>query len=74
MLIDGVVVVHVELHQAHHAAEFRHEAAEDAGFVHQPERAFRIVARRQDLEEQPVRLRVAANVVADRIERARDGS
>jgi hypothetical protein len=34
VLVDRVVVVHVELHHRHDLAELRHEAAEHAGLVH----------------------------------------
>ena len=60
MLVHRVVVIHVELHQPHDMAEFRHEAAQHARFVHQPQRAFGIVARRQDLQEQPIGFRIVA--------------
>ncbi len=45
VLVDRVMVVHVELHQGDDAAELRHEFPEDARLVHQPERPLRIAAR-----------------------------
>ena len=71
MLVHRVMVIHVELHQRDDAAEFRHEAAHDAGFVHAPERAFGIAARTEDVEKQPVGLFVIAQIVVDQIELAR---
>ncbi len=56
MLVDRVMMVHRELHHADDAAEIGDEPAEHAGFVHAPQRDFRRVARREDFEEQPVRL------------------
>ena len=38
MLVDRVVMVHVELHHGDDAAELGDEAAEHAGFVHAPQR------------------------------------
>ncbi len=37
MLVHRVVVVHVELHHRHDAAEVGDEAAEHAGLVHPPQ-------------------------------------
>ena len=60
MLVHRVVVVHVELHHRHDAAEIGDEAAEHAGLVHAAQHDLGRVARGQDLEEQPVGLRVVA--------------
>ena len=43
VLVHRVVVVHVELHHRHDAAELRDEAAEHAGFVHAPQRRLRVL-------------------------------
>ena len=72
MLVHRVVMVHVELHQRDDLAEFRHEAAEHAGFVHLPEDALDIGRRGQDLEEPGIGLPVVAQIVADQLERATD--
>ena len=45
MLIDRVVMIHVELHHRDDAAELGNKPAEDAGFVHVPQRYFRIALR-----------------------------
>ena len=44
MLVDGVVVIHRELHHADDTAEIGDEPAEHAGFVHAAERDFGCVA------------------------------
>ena len=53
MLVDRVVVIHVELHHRHDLAEGADEMTEHAGLVHAPQHDLRVV-RRQDLHEQPV--------------------
>ena len=67
MLVHRVVVVHVELHQRDELAEFRHEAAQHAGLVHQPQGAFGIVVRGQHLQEDAVGLGIAAHLVGDQV-------
>ena len=74
MLVHRIMVIHVELHQPHGMAEFRHEAAQHAGLVHQAQRPFRIVARGQHVQEEPVGFRIAAQLVGDQIQRAGDGA
>mgnify|MGYP006915173993 CR=1 FL=1 len=69
MLVHRVMVVHVELHQRDDAAEGWHEAAEHAAFVHPSELRLRICARRQHLEEQPVRFRIGPELVVDQVQR-----
>ena len=71
MLVHRVVVVHVELHHRHDAAEGGHEAPEHAGLVHPPQHGFGVVLRGQDFEEQPVRFLVLAQLLVDELERAR---
>jgi hypothetical protein len=51
VLVHGVVVIHVELRLADDAAEFRHEAAEHAGLVHQRQHDARMVLAGDDVEE-----------------------
>ena len=72
VLVDRVVVVHRELHHPDDAAEIGDEPAEHAGFVHPPQRRFRRMARGQDLEEQPVGLRVLAQAGVDALQRLGD--
>jgi len=45
------MVIHVELHKRDDAAEFRDEAPENAGFIHEPQNDFRVVAGSQDARE-----------------------
>ena len=68
MFIDRVVMVHRELHHPDDAAEIGDEPAEHAGFVHAPERDFRRVARREDLEKQAVRLLILAQSGVDALQ------
>ena len=74
MLVDRIVVIHVELHHRHDAAEGAHELAEHAGLVHAAQHGLGVVLRGQDLEEQAVRLLVLAQVVVDEVERMADGA
>ena len=60
MLIDGVVMVHVELHHRDDPAEFGNEAAEHACLVHAAQSRFGIAGFGQHGEEQGVGLRVGA--------------
>ncbi len=71
MLVHRIVMIHVELHHRHDAAECRHEVAEHAGLVHPPQHGLAVVLRGQDLEEQPVCLLVLAQLLIDQLERAR---
>ena len=66
------MVVHRELHHSDDAAELGDESAEDAGFVHPPQRRLRGVARGQDVEEQPVGFRVLAQAPVDAFQRLGD--
>ena len=74
MLVHRVVVIHIELHHGDDLAESRHEVAEHAGLVHPPQHGFRVVLRREDLEEEFVRFLVLAQFRIDQVERARDGA
>ena len=71
MLVDGEVVVHIELHHRHHVAERRHEPLQHTGFVHAAQGAFRVDVPGQDVEEDAVGFRVGAQAVIDQIERMR---
>ena len=72
MLVDRVVVIHVELHHRHDAAEGAHELAEHAGLVHAAEHGLGVVLRGEDLEEQAVGLLVLAQFVVDEVQRVPD--
>ena len=71
MLVHRVVVVHVELHHRHDAAEGGDECAEHAGLVHAPQHGFGVVLRGQDFQEQAVGFLVLAQILVDQLERAR---
>jgi hypothetical protein len=71
MLVDRVVMIHVELHHRDDAAEIRHEASEHAGLVHPPEHQLRLVSGGEDFQKQAVRFRVVPKRVIDEAERAR---
>ena len=74
MLVHGVVVIHVELHHRHDAAERADEVAEHAGLVHAPQHDLGVVLGGQDLQEQPVGFRILAHVGVDQLERAGRGA
>ena len=71
MLVHRIVVVHVELHHRHDAAERVHELAEHAGLVHAPQHGLGVVLRRQDFQKQAVGLGVVAHALVDQLERTR---
>ena len=72
MLVDGEVVIHVELHLRVDPAEFGHEPPEHAGFVEPAQHRLGIPPARQDIEEQRVGAAVAAHVGLDQPGIARD--
>ena len=74
MLVHRVVVVHIELHHGDDLAEGRHKVAEHAGLVHPPQHGFRVVLRRENVDEQLVGFLVLAQFGIDQLERARDGA
>ena len=69
VLVHRIVVVHVELHHRDDLAEVGDEAAEHAGFVHVPSTRFGMVRLAQDLQEEPVRLRVVLQLAVDALQR-----
>ena len=72
MLVDGVVMIHRELHEPDDAAEFRDELAEHAGFVHPPQRILGRAARSQHFHEQAVGFGIGAQLGVDPLQRLRD--
>ena len=72
MLVDGVMMVHRELHHPHDAAEVGNEPAKHSGLVHPAERRFRRAARGQHFEKQPVRLGILAQRCVDALQRLGD--
>ena len=69
VLVHRIMVVHVELHHRDDLAEVGDEAAEHAGLVHVAEHRLGIVRIAEDLQEQPVRLRIVLQLAVDRFER-----
>mgnify|MGYP003343222602 CR=1 FL=1 len=45
MLIDSIMMIHVELHQRDDPAEIRNKATQNAGFIHASQYNFRHIAR-----------------------------
>ena len=74
MLVDRVVMIHVELHHRDDAAEIRNEAPEHAGLVHAPQDDLGHVARQQNFEKEPVRFLVGAQIGVDLAQRQRHGA
>jgi hypothetical protein len=65
MLVNREVVIHVELHHRHHAAEIGNEAAEHAGLVHLAQHALRVARIHQEPHEQAVGRDLVAQLVVD---------
>ena len=72
MLVDRVVVIHVELHHRDDLAEFGDQPAEHAGLVHAAQVQLRIAVRGQNVEKQPVGLGVLAQIAGDQLQRTGD--
>ena len=68
VLVDRVVVVHVELHHRHDAAELGDEGTEDADLVHQPQRPLGVMVAEQQVQEDAVGLGRGAHGVVDQLE------
>ena len=65
VLVDGVMVIHVELHHRHDAPELGDEAPKNACLVHVSERSLGSVSRGQKLEKKLVGLRVDPEGIVD---------
>ena len=63
MLVDRIMMVHVELHLGDDAPEVRHEAAEHAGLVHPAQHQVRALTVGEDLEEEGIGFGVVADLV-----------
>ena len=74
MLVDGIDVIHVVLHLGDDAAEIGYETAEHAGLVHPAQCGLGIFFGREYLDEQPVGLRVVAQIGVDELQRLGDDS
>src|SRR3546814_15774868 len=74
LLVDRIMMIHVELHLRDDAAEIGNEAAEHPRLVHPAQHRFGIARGRQNVEEQLIRARVAAHPLRlDRSEERRVG-
>ena len=62
VFVHGVVVIHVELHHCHDAAECRNETTENARLVHHAQHDVWILACREQFEENGVGLRIVQNI------------
>ena len=65
MLVDRIMVIHVELHLRDDASEVGNEAAEDARLVHPPEHDLRPINAGQHLHEERVGARVMPDFTVD---------
>ena len=65
MLVDRIMMVHVELHLRDDAAEVGNEAAEYAGLVHPAKHQLRVVDAGQHFHEQGIGARVVADLAVD---------
>ena len=65
MLIDRIMMIHIELHHRHDHAKFWHETAQNPRLVHPPQRGFGISRRRQQSQKNAIGLRIAAQFIVD---------
>ena len=63
MLIDRIMVIHVELHHCDNATEIRNETPEDTSLGHPPQHIFRIPTRGQNAQEDFVGLLVVTQIM-----------
>ncbi len=67
MLVNSIMVIHVELHLGDDAAEIGNEAAEHARLVHPAKHRLRIARRGQHIEEKRIGLGVTAHRRVDQL-------
>ncbi len=73
VLVDRIGVIHVVLHLRDDTAEIGDEAAEHAQFIHPAQRDLGIdVVRRQNFDEEPIRLGIVAQFGIDELQRLGD--
>ena len=65
VLIDRVMMIHVELHHRDDTTELGHEPAEYASFVHVPERYFRITLRGKQRQKNLVGFGIVPEIIVD---------
>ena len=67
MLIDRIMMIHVELHLGHNPSEVGHKTSKDRRLIHPAQHGFGIALAGQDAHEQSVRARVAAHLGIDQL-------
>ena len=67
MLVDGIMMVHVELHLPDYAAEIGDESSKNRCFVHPAQHQFGITRRAEHIEEQLVGAGILANLVVNQL-------
>ncbi len=72
MLVDGVVMIHIELHQRDNLAEVGHEAPKNPRLVHQPQHDLRRVARGQNVGKKSIGFGIGAQFGVDALQRQGD--
>ena len=72
MLVDSVMVVHIELHHGDDASELRDEPTQKAGFVHPPQNRFRGVVGGQNIQKQRIGFGIGAQLGIDQPQGLRD--
>src|SRR5258706_14407416 len=72
MLINRVMMVHVELHHPDDSSKVRDEATENSCFVHGPKGSFGRVTRGQEIQKKLVRFGIRSEIVVDKLERRAD--
>ena len=72
VLIDGIAVIHVELHHRDDLAEIGEKTAKHTALVHQAKNALRIVLRCQNGKELLGRARIIPGRIAKRVKTTRD--
>ena len=72
VLVDGVGMIHVELHHRHDGGEFRQECREHAELVHPPERALGVAVLQEQVEKDPVGFGCGPHLVVDELKIVRN--
>ena len=69
MLVHRIVVIHVELHHRHDAAEGMDEGAEHADLVHPAQHDLGGILRGEDFQKQLVGFRILAHLLVEEFQR-----
>ena len=65
MFVDGIMVIHVELHLRDDTPKIRNKPAKDRGFIHPAKHRLGIARRCQNIEEKGIGTRVAPHCLSD---------